>query len=85
MKFEDLFNQRTIVDLSFFNFRNVVTAAYFANNGLEIERVNDNFRRFFPVLGNISNAYFPNILEQLGLPCPQIDEFVRGSPKKARC
>jgi hypothetical protein len=43
MKLEDFFNQANIVDLSFFNFRNAITAAYFANENLEILKVNDNF------------------------------------------
>ena len=53
MKLEDFFNQTTIIDLSFFNFRNAITAAYFANNDLEVLKVNDNFRSFFPILGNV--------------------------------
>jgi len=76
MKLEDFFNQHNIIDLSFYNFRNAITAAYFANNDLEILKVNDNFRSFFPVLGNVTNAYFPNVLEQLGVPGPQIEDFV---------
>ena len=76
MKLEDFFNQANIVDLSFFNFRNAITAAYFANKDLEILKVNENFRRFFPVLGNVTNAYFPDVLEQLGVPGPQIETFV---------
>ena len=76
MKLEDFFNQHNIVDLSFYNFRNAITAAYFANNDLEILKVNDNFRSFFPVLGNVSNAYFPDVLEQLGVPGAQIEDFV---------
>jgi class 3 adenylate cyclase len=76
MKLEDFFNQANIVDLSFFNFRNAITAAYFANQNLEILKVNENFRRFFPVLGNVTNAYFPDVLEQLGVPGPQIETFI---------
>ena len=76
MKLEDFFNQNNIIDLSFYNFRNAITAAYFANNDLEILKHNDNFRRFFPVLGNVTNAYFPDVLEQLGVPSPQIEDFV---------
>jgi class 3 adenylate cyclase len=76
MKLEDFFNQANIVDLSFFNFRNAITAAYFANKDLEILKINENFRRFFPVLGNVTNAYFPDVLEQLGVPGPQIETFV---------
>jgi class 3 adenylate cyclase len=78
MKIEELFNQSTIIELSFFNFRNAITAAYFANSNLEIMKVNENFRKFFPVLGNVTNAYFPDVLEQLGVPGAQIDDFVTG-------
>ena len=78
MNLEELFNQNNIIELSFFNFRNAITAAYFANKDLEIRRVNTNFKKFFPILGNVSNAYFPDVLEQLGLPSRQIDEFVTG-------
>ncbi len=76
MKLEDFFNKSNIVDLSFFNFRNAITAAYFANTDLEILKINDNFRSFFPVLGNVTNAYFPDVLEQLGIPGAQIENFV---------
>jgi class 3 adenylate cyclase len=78
MKIEELFNKSNIIDLSFFNFRNAITAAYFANSSLEIMKVNENFRKFFPVLGNVTNAYFPDVLEQLGVPGAQIDDFVTG-------
>ena len=56
MNLEELFNQKNIIELSFFNFRNAITAAYFANRDLEIRRVNKNFKKFFPILGNVSNA-----------------------------
>ena len=76
MKLEDFFNQHNIIDLSFYNFRNAITAAYFANKDLEILKINDNFQRFFPLLGNVTNAYFPDVLEQLGVPGAQIEDFV---------
>ena len=76
MKLEDFFNQNNIIDLSFFNFRNAITAAYFADKDLKILKVNDNFRSFFPVLGNVTNAYFPDVLEQLGVPGAQIENFI---------
>lgn len=75
MQAEEFFNQKSILDLSFFNFRNAVTAAYFANRDLEIQRVNDNFRAFLPVLGNVVNASLINVLEELGISGRQIDEF----------
>ena len=76
MKIEEFFNQNNIIDLSFFNFRNAITAAYFANNELEVQKVNDNFQKFFPVLGNVTNVYFPHVLEQLGVPPSQVKQFI---------
>lgn len=84
MSLEDFFNKDIIVDLSFFNFRNSVTAAYFANDKLEVQKVNQNFRSFFPILGNITNVYFPNVLEQLGVSGEQIDIFVSEIEKEGR-
>lgn len=73
MNIEELFNRGNIIDLSFFNFRNAVTACYFADPDMRILKVNENFRSFFPVLGNVSNAYFPDVLEQLGVE----DRYIR--------
>ncbi len=75
MNVQDFFNQDKIIDLSFFNFENAITAAYYANENLEVQKVNKNFVDFFPVLGNIKNVYFPNVLEQLGVPEDQISQF----------
>ena len=77
MNIEELFNQKNIVDLSFFNFRNAITAAFFADRELRIQRVNENFRSFFPVLGNVTNAYFPDVLSQLGVDQEQVESFQR--------
>ena len=49
MKIEDFFNQQNIIDLSFFNFSNAITAAYFARENLEIQKVNDNFLACFVI------------------------------------
>ena len=84
MAIEDLFNEKTIIDLSFYNFRNAITAAYFANNELEVLKVNDNFRSFFPILGNVTNVYFPDVLEQLGIAGEQVDAFVAGIKNDGR-
>jgi adenylate cyclase len=75
MNAEQFFNQKSILDLSFFNFKNAITAAYFANQDLEIQRTNENFRRFFPILGNVVNVSMLDVLTQLGLPGAQIDFF----------
>ncbi|MBL4768777.1 MAG: hypothetical protein JKY94_13895 [Rhodobacteraceae bacterium] len=76
MNAEQLFSQKSILDLSFFNFRNAITAAYFASDDLEILRVNDNFLTFFPILGNVVNVPLLDVLEQLRLPGTQIDTFI---------
>ena len=75
MNIQDFFNQEKVIDLSFFNFENAITAAYYANDKLEVQKVNKNFVNFFPVLGNITNVYFPDVLDQLGVPKEQISQF----------
>ena len=77
MKLEELFNQKNILDLSFFNFSNAITACYFANQNLEIQRINKTFKKFFPVLGNVSNAYLPDVLQQIGVSGDLIEQFVK--------
>ena len=47
MNIQDFFNQDKVVDLSFFNFENAITAAYYANDKLEVQKVNKNFIKFF--------------------------------------
>ena len=84
MKIEDFFNQQNVIELSFFNFENAITAAYYARENLEIVKVNDNFREFFPVLGNVSNAYFPDVLTQLGVSMEQVEQFIRDINDKGR-
>ncbi|GJL84004.1 MAG: hypothetical protein DHS20C01_36380 [marine bacterium B5-7] len=77
MNLEDLFDRSHIIDLSFFNFSNAITAAYFAGSDLRIHKVNANFKKFFPVLENISNAWLPDILVQLGLSGEMVEDFQR--------
>lgn len=81
MNAEDFFNRANIVELSFFNFRNALSAAYFAGPDFTILKVNDNFRKFFPVLGKITNASFLDVLEQLGVSAAQIQDFRTGLEK----
>ena len=75
MNFQDFFNPDKVVDLSFFNFENAITACYYADIDLRVKKVNKNFKSFFPVLGNVKDAYFPDILKQLEVSQEQIDFF----------
>ncbi len=81
MELEDLFDRQKIVELSFFNFRNAITAAFFADIDLNILTVNKNFESFFPVLGNVKNTNFLKILEQLGIESKQVKSFSKNLNK----
>ena len=50
MYIEDFFNEKNIVDLRFFNFRNAITAAYYADQNLRVVQVNNNFKQFFAII-----------------------------------
>lgn len=84
LNLEEIFNRPNILDLSFFNFRNAVTACYFADRDLRVLKVNENFKSFFPVLGNVTNAYFLDVLEQLGVERKYIDAFVEQLKKDGK-
>ena len=64
MKIDEFFNKKTVIDLSFFNFSNAVTAAYFANKNLEVLKVNDNFKKFADENGLIIKDYKISSLKQ---------------------
>ena len=68
MGLEEYFNSNKVIDLSFFNFQNAITAAYFADKDFKILRVNNNFCNFLPALGNLQGVYFPEVLKVLGVP-----------------
>ena len=77
MVLEEFFNSKKVIDLSFFNFENAITAAYFADKGFNVLRVNKNFRSFFPALGNLQGVYFPEILKALGVTGDILQEFMK--------
>ncbi len=81
MKLDKFFDEKTVIDLSFFNFSNAVTAAYFANGNLEVLRVNKNFKKFFPILKTVNNIPFTSILEQLGVEDEYINNFKQNLEK----
>lgn len=83
-RLEDLFRRDAVLDISFFNFRSAVTACYFADRELRISRVNGNFAAFFPALGNVANAYFPDVLREIGVAREQIDLYTRALAEEGR-
>ena len=84
MVLEEFFNANKVIDLSFFNFQNAITAAYFANEDYNVIRTNQNFKQFFPALGNLQGVYFPEVLKALEVEQIYIDEFVNKLEKDGR-
>ena len=84
MVLEEFFNANKVIDLSFFNFQNAITAAYFADQDYNVIRTNQNFKQFFPALGNLQGVYFPEILKALEVEQIYIDEFVNKLEKEGR-
>ncbi len=72
---QNFLNQNKILELSFFNFENAITAAYYADSNLKVIKANKNFSKFFPSLQNINDDYFPNVLKKIGVSSEQIETF----------
>ena len=47
LKLEDFINKEKDIDLSFFNFENAITAAYYANENLESKKLTKTLPSFF--------------------------------------
>lgn len=84
MVLEEFFNSKKVIDLSFFNFENAITAAYFADKDFNVLRVNKNFRNFFPALGNLQGVHFPEILKALGVSEDILQEFLKTMKENGR-
>ena len=84
MSVQEFFNEKKIMELSFFNFENAITAAYFADENLQVVRVNNNFKKFFPFLNQTTEVYFPDLLESIGIPCDQITKFKKELTRKGK-
>ena len=72
---EEMFNKDSILDVSFFNFENAITAAYFADAELNIVKANKNFKALFPNIKNIEGFNILALLGRLGVSDEQIEEF----------
>jgi len=64
---QSFLNKNKILDLSFFNFENAITAAYFADKDFKLKKVNKNFHKFFPMIKKIEKENFISILHQLDI------------------
>ena len=84
MSVQEFFNEKKIMELSFFNFENAITAAYFADENLQVVRVNNNFKKFFPYLSKTTEVYFPDLLKNIGIPSDQILLFQSDLHKKGK-
>ena len=84
MVLEEFFNANKVLDLSFFNFQNAITAAYFADGDYNVMRVNQNFKSFFPALGDLTGVYFPEVLEALNVERSLIDQFIKSIESDGR-
>ena len=76
MDIKNLFNQSSLIDLSFFNFRNARTACYFADSEFIVQRINNQFKSYFPIINNVKNIYFPDVLAQLGVKSNLIEKYI---------
>ena len=81
---QEFLNDKKIIELSFFNFENAITAAYFADEKLKVVRVNNNFKKFFPYLKKTTEIYFPDLLKNMGIPSDQITTFNLELRKKGK-
>ena len=64
---EGIFREEFVLALSFFNFKNAVTATFFCDPELRILRVNNNFREIFPQVESFEGANLPYLLNTLGV------------------
>ena len=72
---QDFLDSDKILELSFFNFENAITAAYYADENLNLIKVNQNFTKFFPALPNLEQTNFIKVLQELGVDSQQITAF----------
>ena len=72
---KDFLDSGKILELSFFNFENEITVAYFADKNLNLIKVNQDFTKFFPALHNLEQTDFIKLLQELGVPSQQITTF----------
>ena len=84
MNVQGFLNYDKIIELSFFNFENAITGAYFADENLKLIKVNSNFKKFFPSLKFVAGCRLTTILKELGLSPRAIKDFESTLEKKVK-
>ena len=84
IKLQDMLQNEAVFDISFFNFENSITAAYFADRDLNIVRANKNFQALFPSIKKFEGLNMLFLLDKLGLPQERIDQFSSTLAKDSR-
>ena len=84
LKLQDMLQNEAVFEVSFFNFENSITAAYFADRDLNIIRANKNFQALFPSIKKFEGLNMLFLLDKLGLSQERIDEFSRTLTKENR-
>ena len=72
---QKLLDKSKIIELSFFNVENAITAAYFADKDFKLKKVNKNFNRFFPMLKDYERDNFISVLYKLNISEKKIQFF----------
>ena len=75
LELQDMLKNEAVFDVSFFNFENSITAAYFADRNLNIIRANKNFKALFPDVEKFEGLNMLFLLDKLGLSQDRIDEY----------
>ena len=84
LELQDMLKNEAIFNVSFFNFENSITAAYFADRNLNIIRANKNFKALFPDVEKFEGLNMLFLLDKLGLSQDRIDEYSTTLTKKTK-
>ena len=84
LELQDMLKNEAVFNVSFFNFENSITAAYFADRNLNIIRANKNFKALFPDVEKFEGLNMLFLLDKLGLSQDRIDEYSTTLTKKTK-
>jgi len=67
--------QNILLDLSFYNFRNAITACFFTDRKLKVNAVNPSFQNIFGSLGKLEGRSLTKLFAELGIAPAVIEDF----------